>query len=380
MVTDRGNLSNCLALLALATAAWGLTGQAGEPASPEKEPSSQLNFSSGSSLDALLPSSLEDSSRRLRIPESERSFQGLLRDSGGFDPGQPQPAPSARTSRTRNDWSERLSREGSWLDIELESGRPSAAAFRRAAGVRDYTMSTGEELSDTASGTSFSGPNNGDNTLKPDNLGLNPEADGPLSGDSMALPTSGRSLDPILPSRLGLPFGSNRGGASPLAGTVLEFDSAGPPSLNSISPQNDSLLDLQGSRLNPLTSSEWIDNRSPRSVRELIQTSEATSTQRTREFMILNQDSTRMDLNPYVPGRREDFQFSQETLSGDARLGIEARSGSPDELASPSPLRSLSSQSSSLAPAVALPVNNAPIPASRGFGQGNRYQFPARRF
>jgi hypothetical protein len=165
-------------------------------------------------------------------------------------------------------------------------------------------------------------------------------------------------------------------------GAGLELTAASQRNLNPAAPSHGTSLDLQGGGLSPLTTSRLVDNRAPRSVRELIQGTDAASATRSRELMMLDQDPTRMDLNPYMPRRREDFQSSRDTGMSDARLGIEVRTRASDELASPSPLRSLSQArgSSSLAPAVALPLNSAPSPASRRIGEGNQYRFPSRRF
>jgi len=379
MFPDRASLLRCFCPLALAGMGVICPGQAAEAPDPAEDPPLSLNFSSDSSLDALLPSTLNPLERRLDRLEAGESVRGLLGNQGGSIPRPPPRASSVRPDRPRGDWTRGLTQEGAWLNVELESGRPSAAAYERAAGVRDYSAALAEGP-DATSLPATPGAETPDPPQSAKSLLLSNDPDSQLSKGLEPLPTSGHSLDPMLPSGLGLPFGSSRE-SSPSIG--LAFGAASPQRPTPASLSRATRLDLQGGGLSPLTTSQLVNSQAPRSVRELIQGAEATSANRSRELLMLDQDPTRVNLNPYLPQGREDFQFSRDTVMGDARLGIEARPGASDELASPSPLRSLSSQTragSSLAPAVALPLSDGSFPASRKMGQGNQYQFPSRRF
>jgi hypothetical protein len=92
--------------------------------------------------------------------------------------------------------------------------------------------------------------------------------------------------------------------------------------------------------------------------------------------LLLDADSTRQELNPYLPTAREDFQFSL----GDRRLGIGAPGESPYNTGRGS-VRGLSTRSagaSSLAPALAVPLPNAAFTTPNR--QAGQIQFPSRKF
>lgn len=337
------------------------------------EPPSGLEFS-GSDMESM----------RQTRPARETHFEFL--DSGSSVSGVIQaPATVARptpSNRARGLLSQgSLQDAGGWLEVEMENGRPAASAFERAAGVRD-TNGAQPQSTDGFAATAPQ-PSSSEMARRPGtsrtSFGRSSslELSGGL-GESFSI--SGSSLDPIVgtvrPSSGALNLG--RSGADPLP--ILQ----GVPDVSPSARRASALSNLGSERSSLFGLSQFDNSRSPRTVRELIGGDRGQDSRYRSELRMLDQDTTREELNPYVPRRREDFQFSRNSVGGDARLGIEGRPSTTaargNEAGS---LRALSSGGilgpSSLAPAVALPLNETPR-ATRSLGQSTQYQFPGRKF
>ncbi len=354
--------------LALAVACSLLAAQAQE-SSPQQPQSQGLNFSSDKASKNTIPLTSEERNRSSLREEASLFNRSLSSPSSPASAGT-WSAPRASST----DGTNQKANELNWLQPETENGRPSAAAFNRAAGVRDDYNPEGAASQSGSTAESSS----------PASLNNPPENTFSLSGNSGLQFSS--SLQPI---------SSSRGSFDPLFQNTGLFQSSSPNTsgssgLNSPATTQNSYqtpyraMAGQSDSLSPLSTG----SRTTRSIRDLISTP-STSTPRTSprsdSALLLDADSTREELNPYLPGRRQDYQAAATANWGDSRLGIESRSPSENNLQGPSPLRSLAApnsgrDASSLAPAMALPFNNSPT-VNRGFGRPSiQSQFPTRQF
>jgi len=337
--------------------------------------------SAGAPVGGRLTFSGEGEGRAIPLPEGDspsglRGMESLLNRGNSLGGSlesstfMPHTSRAAVESRQAGRWQDRMSLDsGGWATLGADPVQgPSAADFERALGVRDFSGVRQGASSPAAAGGSAgdsyrrdgaaSGAWNSRLDFRSDGLGL--------SSDSGAT----RSLDPVLDALRVAPRMEALSGSGGM-GSMNPVDSL---AVSTAGSQSDSRI--RSDLFDPLGLAISGEPEVPRTVRGLIDSAPAAEARRENP-LLLDQDSTRRELNPYLPVRREDFQFS----FGDQRLGIEGR-GDPASPQGRSSARNLSTTrslgASSLAPALAIPTPDSGFTTpSRQAGQ---IQFPSRKF